>query len=247
MSLYTKEFILDSDLEHWKKNAFVQFDIKMRDKDKPFPCIPATIGHKLGHLRYVFLPHPHHAESVKGLAESLELYAESYQKMGKYTSLIVFYRECESTEIKATDYEEIFWKQLNSLSKKDKKDWPAHIPHNLENPMWEFCFHGESFFMFCATPAHKHRLSRHFPCLMLAITPRWVLTEFNASESRSIKTRTAIRKRLEAYDTAPIHPELNMYGKEDNYEWKQYFLRDDDTALSRCPFHKRITEKLTPD
>lgn len=32
----------------------------------------------------------------------------------------------------------------------------------------------------------------------------------------------------------------NSYGEEDNFEWRQYFLRDDDTLLSKCPFHQML-------
>ncbi|MED1939518.1 YqcI/YcgG family protein [Cytobacillus firmus] len=33
---------------------------------------------------------------------------------------------------------------------------------------------------------------------------------------------------------------MNSYGADDNFEWKQYFLRDDDTAISKCPFHRLL-------
>jgi FPC/CPF motif-containing protein YcgG len=75
---------------------------------------------------------------------------------------------------------------------------------------------------------------------MLAITPRWVLENFNASPTFAKKIKERIRKRLVNYDNIDIHPDLNSYGNENNYEWKQYYLRDDDTALSKCPFHKLL-------
>ncbi len=71
---------------------------------------------------------------------------------------------------------------------------------------------------------------------MLAITPRWVLTEFYTSASQVKKMKPLIRQRLEDYDSIAIHPDLNTYGHQDNFEWKQYFFHDDDTSLSKCPF-----------
>ena len=56
--------------------------------------------------------------------------------------------------------------------------------------------------------------------------------------------KSLIRERLAHYDQINPHPVLNRYGQEDNYEWKQYFLRDDQTTLSKCPFtshHKKRT------
>jgi uncharacterized protein len=94
--------------------------------------------------------------------------------------------------------------------------------------------------MYCATPAHTNRRSRHFDTMMLAITPRWVLQAFNKSEIRAKKIKDSIRKRLKNYDAIDVHRDLNRYGADDNYEWKQYFLRDDDTALTRCPFHRLL-------
>ncbi|MDQ0199523.1 FPC/CPF motif-containing protein YcgG [Neobacillus ginsengisoli] len=85
-------------------------------------------------------------------------------------------------------------------------------------------------------------MSRHFPYFMLAITPRSVLVEFHSSHDYAAKIKSNIRKRLADYDTIRIHPDLNSYGNEDNFEWKQYFLHDDNSAISNCPFHKTIKQ-----
>lgn len=77
--------------------------------------------------------------------------------------------------------------------------------------------------MYCATPAHKNRMSRHFDVMMLAITPRWVLQEFNKTPSYARRIKAQVRERLAKYDSISIHPDLNTYGAEDNFEWRQYF------------------------
>jgi len=97
--------------------------------------------------------------------------------------------------------------------------------------------------MYCASPAHRNRNSRHFDYFMLAITPRWVLKEFNKEKSYAKKIKSQVRNRLKHYDAINIHPDLNTYGNNDNYEWRQYFLRDDDTSLSKCPFHRLFKSK----
>lgn len=89
-------------------------------------------------------------------------------------------------------------------------------------------------------PAHKNRQSRHFDTMMLAITPRWVLQEFMKKETLASRLKNQIRKRLQKYDAVSIHPDLNSYGADDNFEWKQYFLRDDATTISKCPFHRLL-------
>lgn len=227
-------------LNHWERETLEKFAVKMSEKQKLFPCIPATIGYFKNQLRYGFIGDPRKEDTVYELGELLGQFTSESRNFGPYTSLIVFYQAFEDGGDTYTveDYEQLFWKQLCGLAAIDSTEWPGEIPMDPHNPMWEFCFSGERYFMYCATPANIHRQSRHFDVMMLAITPRWVLEEFNKQEffARNIKAR--IRKRLDNYDVVPIHPDLNSYGAEDNFEWKQYFLRDDDTSLSKCPFYR---------
>nr|WP_231710749.1 YqcI/YcgG family protein [Gracilibacillus suaedae] len=236
--LYNNEIAKRKQLDPWEKSMVFHFEENMTDREYPFPCIPATIGYVLNQIRYGFVGDPTEEETVQALAELLSIYAVQCKKFGEYTSLIIFYRLPE--EIKKTytieQYEQLFWQQLNKLVGYDKEAWPGEIPTDPHHHMWEFSFHGERFFMYCATPAHQKRNSRGFPTLMLAITPRWVFQQFNESKHAE-KIMKKVRKRLKNYDSISVHPELKPYGAEDNFEWKQYFLRDDNQTLSRCPFH----------
>jgi uncharacterized protein len=243
--LFMNEPSNKNQLRQWERLALEKFETKMKDKEHPFPCIPATQGFTLNHLRYGFLGDPRKDSSIMDLAQLLSTYTNLSKEYGPYTSLIVFFET--PYDIKTTysveQFEQIFWKHLSGLAEVDQVSWPSHIPTNPHNPLWEFCYHGEQYFMYCATPSHQNRKSRHFDVYMLAITPRWVLTEFGKSEYYAKKIRTQVRKRLEHYDSIAIHPDLNTYGKEDNFEWKQYFLHDDETALSKCPFHRMMKDQ----
>jgi uncharacterized protein len=229
-------------LRPWESLALEKFESKMKDKEHPFPCIPATQGFSLNHLRYGFLGDPREDSSMKDLAQLLSSYSNHSKEYGPYTSLIVFFETPDDikTTYSVEQFEQVFWKQLSGLTEVDQVNWPSHIPTDPHNSLWEFCYHGEQYFMYCATPSHQNRKSRHFDVYMLAITPRWVLTDFGKSEDYAKKIRTQVRKRLENYDSIGIHPDLNTYGKQDNFEWKQYFLHDDGTALSKCPFHRMM-------
>jgi len=231
-------------LPQWKREALEAFEKKMIDKHQPFPCIPATQGFSLDHFRYGFAGNPKEKSSVKTLASLLEEFTKCSRQCGPYTSLIIFF-ETSSEEFRSwtvEQFEQLFWDMLDHLHKLDEAAWPPHIPLDPHNPLWEFCFRGEPYFMFCATPAHTKRNSRYFPQFMLAITPRWVLQHFHASPS-SMKIQAEIRKRLDRYDLIPAHPHLNSYGNDDNYEWLQYFLRDDETSLAKCPFHAYLRDQ----
>lgn len=223
----------------WKYDAYRQFVMKLSDSTYLFPCIPATIGFKRGHFRYAFISEPRSGQAASELARLLESFGEEARNFGKYTSLVLF---CETPKKLADSYtvekyREVFWRLLLKVRALDKKDWPEHLPADPHDPVWEYCFGKEQYFMYCATPAHRLRQSRYFPYFMLAITPRWVLVEFNSSGEAAVHMKSKIRERILRYDAVGIHPDLNTYGNEDNFEWKQYFLGDDSApSPSRCPF-----------
>lgn len=236
--LYTDSPTNRSSLCAWQEDFLKKFELKMSDVENPFPCIPAKIGFATNQLRYGFVGNPREESSLLKLAQILKTYTEESIHIGNYTSLIVFYQlpkdMMETYNVK--DYEYLFWKQLAQLASVDGIKWPEEIPMEPHDSRWEYCFHGERYFMYCATPAHQNRQSRYFVTLMLAITPRWVLETFNKMEKQASKIKKSIRERINNYDVVSVHPDLNSYGDVDNYEWKQYFLRDDNTTLSKCPF-----------
>ena len=230
-------------LQQWQREAFQSFVHKMTDKEHPFPCIPATLGFNLNHLRYAFIEDLRTAESAHELASVLKKYGSISRETGNYASLIVFIKPNATVCPSIAENELLFWHIMSKVSELDEKPWPAHIPQNPHDRYWEFCFNEEPYFIYCATPEHKLRKSRAFPVMMLAITPRWVLHHFRSSHPHVDNMKTLIRERLTAYDQTPPHPDLKLYGHEDNFEWKQYFLRDDQTTLSACPFASHYEKK----
>ncbi|MED1205421.1 YqcI/YcgG family protein [Heyndrickxia acidicola] len=238
-SLYTDSPHNRKCLHAWKRNVLEKFEAIMNDKVKPFPCIPATIGFNLNQFRYGFTGDPSEITTQEEVNEMLREFTIHCREFGPYTSLIIFYQLPDSVMDTYTveNFEGMFWQQLRVLAKMDEREWPYNIPGDPHSPAWEFCFNGEPYFMYCATPSHLNRKSRHFDCFMLAVTPRWVLNEFNRSQSHAARIKSQVRRRLSNYDAIPIHPDLNSYGNDDNFEWRQYFLRDDDSTLSKCPFY----------
>jgi uncharacterized protein len=235
VALFDQDFIVKNPLffKKWERSAYQAFSEKLSHLTEKFPCIPATQGQRLGHFRYAFLKNPSSGASRNMLAEVLKQYGEISRDIGKYSSLIVFFKETTASTV--DDYFKEFWSLLSALSERDKADWPEHIPPEPYHYEWEFCFDQEKYFMYCATPVHNKRKSRYFPFMMLAITPRWVIQKFNTANN-SPKVKDSIRKRLAAYDTIEAHADLNVYGNDKNYEWKQYFLSDDENSPGKCPF-----------
>lgn len=229
-------------LEEWKKEAYQLFASKMSDREARFPCIPATQAFSMGHLRYGFVPNALHESTARELAEIIAEYGEHSRSFGDYSSLVLFF-EPEETRKEILEYELIFWNLLSQISDLDNRPWPEDIPKDPEQAQWEFCFNDERYFVYCSTPAHSSRKSRNSAYFMLALTPRWVLNQWNANPQKAAATAPRIRARLAAYDSVPAHPELKSYGAEGNLEYKQYFLRDDDTSPSKCPFHSAMQKE----
>lgn len=218
----------------WQLDAINKWTEKISDRKYKFPCIPAVQGYALNHLRYGFVQQA----AAKQLAALLQSYGEHSRALGSYTSLVVFI-QCEAEPYRKDGveyYERLFWSLLSRTTAMDDKPWPAHLPSDPSDHLWEYCYDGEPYFVYCGTPAHSLRRSRSFPYMVLAFTPRWVLERFNSAPIQAEKTKQMIRRRLHAYDPVPPHPDLKRYGSEDNYEWRQYFLHDSSHSLSTCPF-----------
>jgi hypothetical protein len=228
----------------WQQKAYNSFSTMIAGDDHNYPCIPARQGFLSNDLRFCFIGDPREEGSVKELANALREYGKCSRDIGKYTSLAIFFETPDEIldGYDVENYRKLFWSVLNKLTIFDEEEWPEEIPNDPAHHKWEFCFGGEPFFAFCATPAHEIRKSRHFPCLFMAFQPRWVFEEINDSTVYGRNLKKLIRKRLVDYDGIPGHPDLKWYGQEDNLEWKQYFLSDNENSPSKCPFMRMKTK-----
>lgn len=225
-------------LDEWQQSAFDHLSSMMSDKQNLYPCVPGQQAFLDDTLRYGFVNDPREDDSIRQLGDMLKHYGEISRDTGKYASFAAIF---DTSSIKEADssvetFRDLLWSILNRLHHIDEKPWPEGIPTDPYDQAWEFCFNGEPYFAFCATPAHSVRKSRYFPYLLIAFQPRWVFEAINGSTSLGQKLKQAIRKRLLKYDGVDPHPDLKWYGDENNYEWKQYFLSDDQSSPSKCPF-----------
>lgn len=234
--------------DDWQLDAIHKWTVKMTDRESRFPCIPAVQGYAMDQLRYGFIQCFRQAEgtAAEQLAGLLQGYGQCSRTYGSHTSLVIFIHTENEPCLRddgVTYYERLFWSLLSRTTAMDRKPWPARLPEDPSDHLWEFCYDGEPYFVYCGTPAHSLRRSRSFPYMVLAFTPRWVLENFNSTPLQAEKTKQMIRKRLHAYDPVPPHPDLKLYGAEDNYEWRQYFLRDSGDSLPTCPFSRMYLKR----
>ncbi|WP_281883494.1 YqcI/YcgG family protein [Paenibacillus sp. YYML68] len=247
--LYSRSELMKQleELESWQAEAFTRFANTIADPEDTYPCIPGRHGFLSDHLRFGFVGHPTSEETSKQVAQLLQQYGRCSRSTGKYASLVIFCNTSADPEGAYTveEYESMFWRLLSEVTQHDPQEWPGAISDNPTDASWEFCHDGEPYFTFCATPAHEQRRSRQFPSFMLAFQPRWVFAEINDATTFGRRMKALIRKRLLGYDRIDVHPALKWYGQEGNLEWKQYFLRDDNSSPSKCPF-TRMKKALNP-
>jgi FPC/CPF motif-containing protein YcgG len=129
-----------------------------------------------------------------------------------------------------------FWLTLDQLARIDNSPWPADIPEQVDDPMWEFSFAGEPIFVVCSTPAHVMRQSRRSSAFMMTFQPRWVFDRILGTDKAAAAAFAEVRKRLVPFDTTSPSPLLGRYGEPEGREYKQYFLYDDNQGPPVCPF-----------
>jgi len=223
----------------WQSVLFSEFEAQMSSEARPFPCVFGVAGHRQDQLRYLFLD-PY---DVEVLGEQLAQYVSEARSYGPNTSLVVFTRPRPVQTLDA--YYRRMWLTLDQLARLDKRPWPAEIPEQIDDPMWEFSFAGEPIFVVCTTPAHVMRQSRRSSAFMLTFQPRWVFEKILGTEKAANAAFAEVRKRLIPYDSASPSPSLGRYGASDGREYQQYFLHDDNRAEGGCPFAK-LAQNQTP-
>ncbi|MFM9613864.1 YqcI/YcgG family protein [Streptomyces niveiscabiei] len=204
-----------------------------------FPCTFAVAAARKGTLRLGYVDGTDRPDDWSSLPDLLRRYLDEYRSLDRETSLVVLFRP-EDEPASMDVYRERFWSVLRYLVAKDTQPWPAELPADPDDLMWEFAFGGTPIFVVCNTPVHSRRRSRHADQFMITFQPRWVFEGLEADTPRGAAARRTIRARLRRYDAVDPSPYLGSYGDEDNREWRQYFLDDDNTPSApdeRCPFH----------
>jgi len=143
------------------------------------------------------------------------------------------------------EYDRGFWRVLQYLHDHDPRPWPAQFPTSPNDPMWEFCFGGEAMFVFGAAPTHLLRASRNLgEDLVMLFQPRSVFLDILGGTPAGTAARARIRARLRDWDLASPHPSMGDYGEPSNFEWRQYFIPDDDSDLHpTCPLRLAAPQK----
>ena len=224
-----------AELPPWATEVFASFRANVESPEPAFPCVFGVHAFRENGLRYVFLE-DESSDELARLGEALAAFLRAGRTIGRYVSLVAFFRPSGANRLFG-DWERTFWRVLQYLHDHDPEPWPAAIPPDADDDLWEFSFAGTPMFVVCNTPEHGRRLSRRAGALTITFQPRWVFDGLHGTTPAGQKARRTIRARLHRYDTVPPSPRLGDYGAAGNREWHQYFLPDDNETPppSTCP------------
>lgn len=201
--------------------------------DRDYPCYFGTSAEKRGELRYGYTE-----GDVGHLPVLLREFLALSRSRPKVRHALALFFAPEEVERPLSYYRGRFWETLGFLHGEDGKPWPEGRPSDPEDPDWEFCFDGEPMFVFASAPAYRDRASRNMgDCLILLFQPRRVFDGIEGGTPAGTRTREIIRQRMREWDGMEYHPDMGSYGDPSSYEWKQYFLPDDNLPVAgECPF-----------
>jgi FPC/CPF motif-containing protein YcgG len=209
--------------------------------EPPHPCHFGVAGERADHNWFTALD-----ESQQGLGLGIDELAETLAGFATVAltgpskqSLVVL----AGPPRKQPEWEQHsaqFWAILRQLSRHDRQPWPVDRPVDPQSPRWQWCFAGQAWFVFGASPAYRHRRSRNLgSCLTLVfqLSDR-VFEGLSGSSPAGQAAKRQIRHRLADYDLATVHRHLGDAGQSSSHKWRQYFLPDDSRTFDErsCPW-----------
>ncbi len=236
--LHSRLFVVGDDLPKgvpgWLAPAADHFVDRV--SDRAYPCHFGRQSLGVGDVLGTWLGGD---DAVVTLAASLASFLDTVAAEPKRRAVLACFVEPALVADDHQANERAFWQLLHALHAADAQPWPADVALDPEEPAWEFCFQGQSMFVFAAVPSHHRRLSRSLgDSLVLLFQPRHVFDGIEGGTPPGDAARAIIRRRVAEWDLAPPHPAMGNYGDTENREWMQYFIDDDETQPlpSRCPF-----------
>jgi uncharacterized protein len=218
----------------WWSQSLRQFKESVGQRE--YPCHFGRLALARGELFAAF-PGP----TTASLAQRLSWFLDMSRRCLDRRLVLAAFCEPRTQPVSESAYAEQFWQVLQELHDADAAEWPADIPHDPEDSTWEFAFHGVPMFVFAAAPSYARRASRNVgPGLVVLFQPRNVFDGIEGGTPRGMAARQIIRRRLNQWDTVPVHPDLGDYGDPANSEWRQYFIPDGPGRLQeKCPLQIR--------
>ena len=223
----------------WWHEAYGDLSRALISSRRKYPCIYAIRAHRDNRLRFVFLDDSGTDAAIAAFGRALSDYVRICHSLAPYTAFLAFFG-ADREEMTLEEHHGEFWRVLQCLHELDDSPWPAQIPTDPAEPLWEFCFHGEPMFVLGSGPAHVARRSRYSSVRTISFQPRFMFDELISTPVLLSRARGIIRERVLQMDGFPVHPMIQMYHEHGNREWRQYVVPEDNSPIEgACPFHAR--------
>lgn len=227
----------------WLPEVYRKFHDKVSQPE--FPCDFGTSSEIQGLLRYTYSQ----GNDLEFLPAALSRFLQLSRNHPLKRHALVLFEEPKDENLTLNEYRNRFWEILQFLHDNDPSHWPEGVPMSTDDPQWEFSFDGDSMFVFGSCPAYVKRQSRNLgPSLVLLFQPRRVFRGIEGGTPSGTAARERIRRKLRTYDSVKDHPDMGSYSDTTSFEWKQYFIPDDNVSETEpCPLtiHTRYSEETS--
>lgn len=235
----TRDHISTYRVDDWRIEAFSNIISCLESQD--FPCLFGRNALRKESLRFAFIgEHNSVNELTSVMTEFTKSIADTNITDRLYSPMLIIFKKADFQGLK--EEHEFAWQRIQELHDNDTAPWPASVPSEVEDSAWSFCYGGVEFFINVSCPSHVQLKSRNLGNhVVFVINPREHFDLLASHKNtKGIKIREKIRKRVFDYNKGHVSKELGFYGDSDNLEWKQYVLSESDSKpASRCPLHMK--------
>jgi FPC/CPF motif-containing protein YcgG len=215
----------------WLAAAYAVFHANVVRDD--YPCYFGSAAERNGALYYSYAS----SSTLEHLPATLRTFIGLCTDIRRDKNNLVVFFEPTDQPVTHTEHRALFWDILRYLRDRDPDRQMTGAAKDPSDPLWEFPFGGHQFFVVGVSPTYQRHRSRNLgPCMMMLFQPREVFEVGATADSIGDAVRQRIRERVQQWDGLSAHPDLNTYGRPDNFEWTQYFISDDNSReTGRCP------------
>lgn len=225
---------INEEAPNWVTLSVKSFEDTMASTENPFPCYFAKLGLERGSFRYSYIEIEELSRPIV-FKENLIHYLNQYKEL-EWPSVFVVFLKVNEEKNSLDEHEKIFWNILNYLIEEDEVEWPKAVAKDPNSHKWQFYFQGIPLFINGHSSNYKNRITRSsYSDMMMVIQTMDTLKPVTENVKNSNLVRKDIRNRVNRYDKIPVSNLLGSYPDEGSYEWKQFWLPDENIDKGKCP------------
>lgn len=230
--------------EAWKAEYVKEFESIGLARD--FPCTFLRPAYQAGHIKFHFMGDPgDEAQRRAGYAAIRDYVQDVLATEDDGTAALKILLVVVNADAISGPHEDAAWSLLNDFAAMDPVPWPSEVPTDPNSESWAYCISGARLFVNISSPEHVKRRSRNLGRHLVLVVQLRDGVDFIAPPNEDgDAVRRSMRRRVAAYDTVPVSPDLATHGQGTNRDWKQFWLGDRTTTHEgQCPFNRHTVER----